>query len=161
TASASSTATSTPTPTGAPIATPTPAPTPGPSCLVMSSASVNFGDVGIDTAATISITIKNTCKTKLAGKVNGSGLNATPFSVAAGAGAFSLTHNQSKVVKIRFAPISVADFSGSITIASNDPSNGAVPVSVTGTGVSGTLAVSPTALNFPTQKVHKSASLKL
>jgi len=81
--------------------------------------------------------------------------------VAAGAGAFSLTHNQSKVVKIRFAPISVADFSGSITIASNDPSNGAVQVSVTGTGVSGTLAVSPTALNFPTQKVHKSASLKL
>jgi hypothetical protein len=61
---------------------------------LISSAPVNFGDVGIDTAAVIPITLKNICKTKLTGKVNKAGLGGTPFSVTAGAGAFSLTHNQ-------------------------------------------------------------------
>ena len=107
------------------------------------------------------ITLKNTGKTKLTGKVGKSGLGGTPFSVTAGAGAFSLTHNQTRTVLLKFAPTAVAASSGSITITSNDPFNGAVQVGISGTGVSGTLALSPPALNFPTKKVHKSASLKL
>ncbi|MFI5351748.1 MAG: choice-of-anchor D domain-containing protein [Candidatus Binatales bacterium] len=112
----------------------------------------------MDTAAIIPITLKNGCKTKLTGKVDKSG---TPFSVMAGVGAFTLTHNQTRTVLLKFAPTAVAASSGSITIRSNDPFNGAVQVGISGTGVSGTLALSPPALNFPTKKVHKSASLKL
>jgi hypothetical protein len=130
-------------------------------CLLAPSGPIDFGGVGIDTSAVIPITLKNICKTKLVGKVNKAGLNGTPFSVTAGAGAFSLTHNQTATVKLKFAPTSVATSSGSLSITSNDPSNGAVQMSLSGAGVSGTLAVSPASLNFPTKKVHKSASLKL
>ncbi len=112
-------------------------------------------------AATMPITLKNTGKTKLTGKVSKNGLGGTPFSLTAGAGAFSLAHNQTRTLTIKFAPTLTVDSSGSITITSNDPSNGAVRVGVTGTGVSGTLTLSSPALNFPTKKVHKSASLKL
>ena len=39
----------------------------------MSPAAGNFGEVGIDTTAIIPITLKNSCKTKLTGKVNKTG----------------------------------------------------------------------------------------
>ena len=153
-----------PTTTTAPTATPTPpptsTPTPNSSSLSISSPSVNFGDVGIDTAATMSIKLKNTGKAKLTGKVEKSGLSDTPFSVTAGAGAFSLTHDQTKTVAIKFAPVAVTPYMGSITITSSDLPDGAATMNVSGTGVSGTLMVSTTALVFAPVKVGKSAKLK-
>jgi centrosomal CEP192-like protein/HYDIN/CFA65/VesB family protein len=128
---------------------------------LISSSAADFGNVGIDTVATIPITLKNTGKTKLIGSVEKSGLSETPFSVTAGAGAFSLTHNQTKVVKVKFAPVAVAAYSGSITIASNNLTDGRATVNVSGTGVSGTLTVSTTALVFAPVKVGKRAVLRL
>ena len=71
-----------------------------------------------------------------------------------------MTHNQTKQVTIKFKPTAPVASSGSITITSNDPTNGAVQVGISGTGVPGMLFV-PAALNFPTVKVDKSKSLKL
>jgi hypothetical protein len=109
----------------------------------------------------LSLTLENLGKVKLTGKVSKGGLTGTAFSVTAGTGAFTLAHNQTTTVSIKFAPTAAAEFLGNMTISSNDPTNGAVQVSLSGTGVSGTLMASISALSFAPVKAGKSAALKM
>jgi len=153
------TPTRSPTPTPTPTASPTP--TPSPEFLAIAPPSANFPNVGIGTSVTLAIKLKNTGTAKLSGSVSNGGLVGTPFSIKAGSGKFSLTHNKTKTVTIKFAPTAPVESSGSITIASSDPGNGDVQVGISGTGVPGTLSVSATTLDFPATKVHKSKSLNL
>lgn len=148
-----------PTPTSVPTAVPTPSPTASPSFLSITPPSVSFENVGVDTTASATIKLKNLGKNKLSGSLSNSGLSGTSFSLAAGLGNFHLTRNQTKVVTIKFRPTAPVASSGSITITSNDPANGAVQIGVSGTGVAGLLSVQ-SALNFPTLKVDQSKSLK-
>ena len=152
--------TPTPTLTPAPTLTPTPTPTPSPTSLSITPPSVNFGQVGIGTAVTAMIKLKDIGKSELSGSLSNSGLAGTPFSVAAGSGAFQLARSQSKAVTIKFKPASPVTSFGSITITSNDPANPAVQIGISGTGVPGALSV-PAALDFPVVKVHQSSSRNL
>ncbi len=135
-------------------------PTPTPSSLSITPPSVNFNQTGIGTAVSAMIKLKNIGKNKLSGSLSNSGLAGTPFSLAAGAGAFQLARNQTKAVTIKFKPASPITYFGTITIKSNDPGNPAAQVGISGTGVPGTLSA-PSALNFPAVKVHQSRSLNL
>ncbi len=170
------TAAPTPTPASAPTNTPTPSPTPtlllssapptptptaAPTYLSISTGTVDFNNVGIDTAAVAKITLKNTGKTKLHGSVKPSTTDETPFSLTAGRGAFHLAHNQARTIKVKFAPTAPGSFAADITITSNDPTNGAVQLSLSGTGVSGTLDMPASALDFGTVKAHQSKTLGL
>jgi len=163
--SASATPTITPTPTATPTTTPTPtpvpSPTPSPAFLKITPPSANFPNVGTDTSATVKIKLENIGKAKLVGTVSNNGLAGTPFSIKAGAGAFSLGHNKTRMVTIKFAPAAPVESSASITITSNDPGNPDVQVGVNGTGAPGALGVSATALDFASEKVHKARTLGL
>jgi hypothetical protein len=148
--------------------------------LSVSPTSFKLGTGPVGTTSQTTITIENSGSGELSGQVSAASLppfipqgsgafdmepgatTTLTFGVTAGAGAFSLTHDQTKVVKIKFAASAVATSLGSITITSNDPFNGAAAqVSVSGTGVSGTLTLSTTALNFAPVKAGKRATLKL
>jgi hypothetical protein len=132
-----------------------------PEFLTITPPSLDFPNVGTDTSATLEIKLKNTGKAKLTGSVSNGGLVGTPFSIKAGSGNFSLAHNATKTVTIKFAPTAPVESSGSITVASSDPGNGDVQVGTSGTGVPGTLSVSAPMLDFPATKVGKAKSLKL
>jgi len=153
--------TATPTLTATP--TPTAAPTMVPSSLLITPASVNFHNVGIDTNATAGVKLTNASGAKLAGSVSASGLKGTPFSVTAGLGAFHLAPNQSRTVTLKYAPKSPGPATPegiSVSINNPDHSQTVTFVTVTGNGVSGTLAVPTTALDFDTLAPHKSEKLK-
>jgi len=109
----------------------------------------------------VKIKLENIGKAKLVGTVSNNGLAGTPFSIKAGAGAFSLGHNKTRMVTIKFAPAAPVESSASITITSNDPGNPDVQVGVNGTGAPGALGVSATALDFASEKVHKARTLGL
>ena len=134
-----------------------------PSSLLITPASVNFHNVGIDTNATASVKLTNTSDAKLAGSVSASGLKGTPFSVTAGLGAFHLAPNQGRTVTVKFAPKSPgpAPPEGfNVSINNPDHSETVSFVTVTGNGVSGTLSVPATPLDFGTVALHKSSKLK-
>ncbi|MGD1098213.1 MAG: choice-of-anchor D domain-containing protein [Bryobacteraceae bacterium] len=80
----------------------------------------------------------------------------TPFTV--GIGTFQL-------VNIQFAPITAGAQTGTLTIASNDPSNPSLTVSETGTGVgpptAPMISVTPTSLSFGTVASGQTADLTL
>lgn len=69
------------------------------------------------------------------------------------AGGLTIAPNEQQLVTIRFAPTAAGTQSGLLSIASNDPDEPTVNVSLTGVGVqapTGILQVSPTALTFNT-----------
>jgi hypothetical protein len=54
-----------------------------------------------------------------------------PFTVIAG-GAFTLGHNQSTLVKVQFSPGAAGVYSGPLAVTSDDPSQSAITVVLTG-----------------------------
>jgi outer membrane protein assembly factor BamB len=147
-------ATETPTPTP----TPTPIPTAAPSFLSISPSFVNFGLVGVDFTVTSTITLKNIGGSKLGVLVSVSG---NSFGIKSGGGSFQLAPGKTRSVVVKFTPLLAVVSSGYATISSNDPVNPNVTLSLSGTGISGTLMVTPTTLTFATLKAHKSESLRL
>jgi hypothetical protein len=57
---------------------------PAASSLLITPASVNFQNVGIDTQATATVKLTNASDAKLAGSVSGRGLKGTPFQCDGG-----------------------------------------------------------------------------
>jgi plastocyanin len=121
--------------------------------LLITPASVDFGNVSVGTTSDQTITITN--QTGSTGTLSGTvGIPSAPFSVVSGGGAFSLPVGQSKSVVVRFSPTSTEPFSGTLPIthnAGNQNSPANVPLSGTGiTPIPGTIniSVTPPSVNF-------------
>ena len=86
----------------------------------LSTRALNFGAVKTGKVRKLSFTIKNTAKTTLYGDVDATAL-AAPLSVTAGAGSFTLRHNQIHHVTVEAAPIKEGPFSGTISVDFGNP----------------------------------------
>jgi sugar lactone lactonase YvrE len=148
-ATATPTATATATATATPTATPTSTATPDPSGGTMAIAprKLKFPSTGAGGApVSRTLTISNRGKSMLGGSVSGA-IDA-PFSVGAGAGAFSIAPRGSRQVTVVFAPPHPGSFTAEITVTSGDPKHPRQTVAVAGKGLPGAL-VARRSLKFP------------
>jgi hypothetical protein len=121
-----------------------------PPDIDISPNTFSFGDVGIGLSKDIVVTMKNTGEAPLTVntlQLNGSGfvlLNApqTPFT---------LNQNASQIFTIRFQPSANVNYSGILTITSNDPDEGNLTYTLTGRGVNPPdIDVTPSLVDFGT-----------
>ena len=117
--------------------------------IAVSSATINFGSVTINTQATSNLTISNTGSADLTVSlisVNGTGFGATgittPKVISAG---------QSATLSISFVPTTATASSGTLSITSNDPTNPTTTVALSGTGTAapvGNLQANQSSLSY-------------
>jgi hypothetical protein len=100
-------------------------------------ATLSFGSVAVHHSQTQTLTIQNTGLGVLKGRVVASGLKK-PFQLLSGGGAFTLSTEKMRAVKVKFAPASGTPsgtpFTGTIAITSDDPANMSQSVTVSGNG---------------------------
>jgi hypothetical protein len=110
-----------------------------PPTFILSSNSLAFGSVSVNTAATSqSVTLTSTGTAPLtisAGMVTGAG-----FSVSGATFPLTLNQGQSAMLTVSFDPTAAGTVNGALTLTSNSPTNPSVMLSGTGTAASGTLS---------------------
>src|SRR5439155_7792665 len=106
--------------------------TPPPAAINVRPSSRSFGNVPLGSSQDLTFTVQNVG----GGVVTGTATTSAPFAVVSG-GAYSLSTGQSQSVTVRFSPLSVAMFSGSVAFSGT----GGASRFVSGAGI----AVSPIA----------------
>src|SRR5579863_1744445 len=94
--------------------------------------SLSFGSVTDGNSATQGFTVTNTGNSNVA--ISGINLTGSGYSILSGAGAVTLSPNQSTSVSLQFAPKAAGSASGVVNIVSN-ATGSASNVSLSGTGV--------------------------
>ena len=127
--------------------------------LTISAASHDFGNVTVDTVANAALTLTNSGAAALTIShigVSGKGFEGsaikTPATVPAGG---NITLN------LTFSPSTAGNFSGAVSVSSDDPITPIATVALTGTATNqsiGKLTATPAALNFNNVQVGSSAS---
>jgi hypothetical protein len=122
----------------------------GPSIEVTPS-SVDFGSVNVNATHGMAITVANRGAAAL--NVTAITLSNARFSIVSGGAPFTVAAGSQSTVNVRFSPNAPGTQTGTLTIASNDPSRASVTVSLTGVGVAATgggpsIDVSPASLDF-------------
>src|SRR5271156_3886305 len=128
------------------------------STLVANPGSVAFGNVSLGSSSPQTITLTNngnTSATISAVGATGTGFSATGLSVP-----LTLAANQSTSFSAQFAPTTVGAVSGSILITST-ASNPTTSITLSGTGVQGSLTANPTSINFASLLVGASGSVSV
>jgi Abnormal spindle-like microcephaly-assoc'd, ASPM-SPD-2-Hydin/Fibronectin type III domain len=102
------------------------------SSLSVTPSSLSFGNVTLNTASTLSVTLKNTGNSPITGTaaVTGAGFSGSPLPG-------TLSPGQSSTVTVQFDPSSAGAATGALTIQTN-AENPSVIVALTGTGASTT-----------------------
>jgi Abnormal spindle-like microcephaly-assoc'd, ASPM-SPD-2-Hydin len=129
-----------------------------PGTLTGNPTSLAFGNVQVGNTASLSETLTNTGGSTVS--ISQASLSSASFSVS-GLNEFpiTLTPNQSITFTVNFAPTSSGAVSGTLSVASN-ASDSQLNIALSGTGMAaGTLALSPTTLNFGNVNVGSSSSL--
>jgi len=120
-------------------------------------ATLAFGSVATGSSSTLSETLTNTGGSSLtisAANVSGTGYTMTGLTLP-----LTLNAGQSTTFNVRFAPATVGDFPGSISITSNG-SNPNLNIDLSGTGVTpGALSSNPASLSFGNVQTGKNSSL--
>jgi hypothetical protein len=128
-----------------------------PGVLGVSSSSLSFGSVAINSSLTKSETLTNSGGTAIS--VSQANVTIAGFSVTGLTLPLTLNPGQSFTFGVKFAPTSAGSVSGSAGFVS-DASNPNLGVSLSGTGASvGQLTVSPATLNFSSVIVGQSKTL--
>jgi hypothetical protein len=100
--------------------------------ISVNPSSLSFGSVTDGTAAAQGFTVTNTGNSNLA--ISGITATGTGYSLVSGAGAVTLSPNQSTAVSVQFAPSVAGAVNGSVKIMSN-ATGSASGVALSGTGV--------------------------
>jgi Abnormal spindle-like microcephaly-assoc'd, ASPM-SPD-2-Hydin len=105
----------------------------GSASLIVSTSSINFGDVLVNTPSTQTLTLSNTSTTPIT--VSAATTTGTGFSVSGATFPVVLTSGQPATLQIVFNPAAAGSSTGTLTIATTSPTNPAVVVTLSGTGV--------------------------
>jgi len=117
--------------------------------LSLSTNAVNFGNVSIGSTGSSSLTISNAGTADLT--ISLLTFTGTGFGDSGMTPPKTISAGQSAPLTLTFAPTSTGAASGSLTIASNDPTTPSAVVSLSGTGSStalGQLSVNPASVSF-------------
>ncbi len=128
--------------------------------ITVSPPSYNYGSVAVGQGASQTINIKNDGSANLSvtgGSLAGS--NSAEFGLV-GTSSFVLAPGASQNVQVDFTPASVGSKSASLSIASDDPDEPSVQVSLQGTGAiwAPDISVTPTSRDFGAVAVTQSGS---
>ena len=98
----------------------------GPPQLTVTPASLNYGNVTVDRTKDLTFTVTNAGTDTLTGSAS----TSTPFRIVSG-GTFSLSAGSSQTVTVRFSPIALSPFNGTLSFTTNGGNSSKM---VTGTG---------------------------
>lgn len=110
-------------------------PSPTGPILSVNATTLAFGDVGLNTPATQSVTLSSTgssAVTVSAATISGSG-----FTVSGASLPVTLNPNQTVTLSVQFTPTAASAVTGSLTIASNSTTGATNVINLSGTGASG------------------------
>jgi Abnormal spindle-like microcephaly-assoc'd, ASPM-SPD-2-Hydin len=100
--------------------------------LTISTASLSFGSVAVNTATTQSLTLTSTGTTPVT--VNSATIAGTGFTIVGGGFPVTLSPSQTQTLQLKFDPSTAGALTGQITISSNSTSGGTAVVTLSGTG---------------------------
>ncbi|KAB2908918.1 MAG: choice-of-anchor D domain-containing protein [Ignavibacteriales bacterium] len=120
--------------------------------------TLQFGNVKTNATSTLAVTISNLGELPLT--VNSMGVSGAGFSFVGSGAQVTLNQNDTIVRHVKFAPSSVAAFTGSLVVTSNDPLHGTVTVPLFGAGVLAApgITVRPSTLDFGSTLVGTTAN---
>jgi hypothetical protein len=130
-----------------------------PRQLTISPASHDFGSVTVNTVANASLILTNSGTAHLTVSniaISGPGFELSPIKEPAGIAA-----GGQLAVNVTFSPKTAGDFSGAVTVSSDDPNAPTKTVALTGTATSqavGKLVAMPTALSLNALRMGSTAS---
>jgi Abnormal spindle-like microcephaly-assoc'd, ASPM-SPD-2-Hydin/Protein of unknown function (DUF1573) len=113
--------------------------------ISVNPGSLNFGSVNDGSSAAQGFTVTNTGNANVA--ISGVTATGTGYSIVSGAGAVTLSPNQSTSVSVQFAPAAAGAVNGSVRILSN-ATGSASTVALSGTGVAPPPVSHSVALNW-------------
>ncbi|MDP8239314.1 MAG: choice-of-anchor D domain-containing protein [Candidatus Hatepunaea meridiana] len=126
--------------------------------ITVSTYNLDFGEVVIDDNARMNLTIGNEGEGPLTVSevtIEGDNFNSD-FEDA-----INIEPDDNTDLIVTFSPDAVADFEGIITIASNDPEEDEITITLTGSGVAPDIAVEPEILEFGEVSIDDSEELIL
>jgi len=103
--------------------------------LSVNASTLAFGNVGLNTPATQSITLSSTGSAAVS--VSGATVSGSGFTVSGLSVPLTLNPNQTATLSVQFDPTTAGAASGTLTIASNSSTGAATGISLSGTGVNG------------------------
>ncbi len=130
--------------------------------LTVSSSSLNFGGVTVNTSTTQSLTLNSTGTAPVT--VNAASITGAGFSLVGGTFPSTLNPGQSLVLQVKFNPPAAGAATGQIIIDSNSSGSNALTVALSGNGtaaLSPQLALSAVSLRFGRVTVNTSATQSL
>lgn len=117
--------------------------------IAVAPQALSFGSVTVGLSADQTLTLSNSGNATLTGTVTRAAGTSAEFTVAPAS--FSLAPGASQLVTATYAPSAVGADTGSLTVASNDPSTPSVTVALSGTGVAApapSIALDPPAVDL-------------
>ena len=100
--------------------------------LTISPASLAFGNVTVNTASTLPVTLTSTGTAPVT--INSATLSGTGFTMSGATLPVTLNPTQSVTLNVQFDPTTAGAATGQLTIQSNSSTNGTAVISLTGTG---------------------------
>ena len=118
--------------------------------ISISPTSWNYGSIEVGDNSTQGFSVTNTGGGTLSvTSTSLTGTDAGEFSITSGGGSFSLAPGANRTVNVQFSPSSAGVKSASLSIASNDPDENPLNVSLNGTGVTiPDISASPNPANY-------------
>jgi hypothetical protein len=123
--------------------------------LTVSSNSLSFGNVSVGSSGVQNLTLTNSGTATLT--VSNETSSGTGFSIVGGSKSISIAAGQSSTIQAQFAPQATGSATGSLTIASNDPTSPAT-VALTGNGAQALISFTPNSITFGNVSVGGSSS---
>ncbi|HEY6376075.1 MAG TPA: choice-of-anchor D domain-containing protein, partial [Edaphobacter sp.] len=116
--------------------------------LTVSAGSLNFGNVSVNTATTLSLTLTSTGTSSVT--INSASIIGAGFSIVAQSFPVTLAPNQSLTLLVQFDPTTTGNASGQLTISSNSSTGSTTVVSLQGSSAAANpvLTISAISLSF-------------
>ena len=130
--------------------------------IAVTPATLDFGVVNTGATKDLTFTVANNGTAALT--VTSATSSNPRFTVASPALPFNVAPSGQQVVTVRFAPTAAGAQTGTLAIATNDPANASINVSLSGTGVGSnapSIEVTPASLDFGSVNVGQSRDLNL
>lgn len=125
--------------------------------LSASPSSIPFGNLAVNSSATVPVTLTNTGTAALS--ITASGITGTGFSMSSLA-AQSLNPGQTASFNVTFAPTTATSASGSVSISTNLPSS-PLTIALSGTGTEAQISANPSSVSFGNVAVGSNGSTQV
>jgi Abnormal spindle-like microcephaly-assoc'd, ASPM-SPD-2-Hydin len=134
--------------------------------LTISTASLSFGSVAVNTAVVQSLTMTSTGTAAVT--INSAAITGAGFTIVAQTSPVTLNPNQSLTLQVQFDPTTAGALTGQLTISSNSSTGSTAQVALSGTGTTGSgpqaspqLTLSATNLSFGSIPVNTATTQSL